>query len=72
VTCPQCGGDLVEKRTRKGRTGYGCINYPTCNFWVWQRPLPTPCPSCGGLMTEARKGIARCTACGEEVPLEEE
>ncbi|MGB9889273.1 MAG: type I DNA topoisomerase [Anaerolineae bacterium] len=72
VTCPQCGGDLVEKRTRKGRTGYGCINYPTCNFWVWQRPLSIPCPVCGGLMTEARKGIARCIACGEEVALEEE
>lgn len=71
VTCPQCGGDLVEKRTRKGRTGYGCVNYPTCNFWVWQRPLPFPCPACDGLMVEARRGVARCVSCGEEVVLEE-
>lgn len=71
VTCPQCGGDLVEKRTRKGRVGYGCVNYPTCNFWVWQRPLPFPCPACDGLMVEARRGVARCVSCGEEVVLEE-
>ncbi|MCX8067175.1 MAG: type I DNA topoisomerase [Anaerolineae bacterium] len=71
ATCPQCGGDLVEKRTRKGRVGYGCVNYPTCNFWVWQRPLPFPCPACDGLMVEARRGVARCVSCGEEVVLEE-
>jgi len=47
--CPQCGGELVERRG-KGRTFYGCSNYPTCNFTVAQRPLPEPCPECGGLL----------------------
>ncbi len=62
--CPQCGGDLVERKTRKGRrTFYGCTNYPECGFAVWQRPLPQPCPNCGGLMTETGKNRAKCTQC---------
>jgi DNA topoisomerase-1 len=68
VKCPECGGDLVEKRTRRGRTFYGCSNYQadspdSCNFATWKRPLPHPCPQCGGLLTEVRKGWAQCTNC---------
>jgi DNA topoisomerase-1 len=55
--CPQCGGDLVERKTRqKRRVFYGCNNYPTCNFAIWERPVPDPCPNCGGLMVVARVG----------------
>src|SRR6266516_469082 len=55
--CPQCGGDLVERKTRqKRRIFYGCNNYPTCNFAIWERPVPDPCPNCGGLMVVARVG----------------
>jgi DNA topoisomerase-1 len=71
VTCSECGGDLVEKRTRKGRIGYGCANYPECEFWVWKRPLPQPCPLCKGLLTEGRKNMARCNNCGNETPLDD-
>ncbi|MGQ9714398.1 MAG: type I DNA topoisomerase [Anaerolineae bacterium] len=67
--CPQCGGDLVRRRSRRGRFFYGCSNYPTCNFVVWKRPLKTPCPSCGGLLTEGRKDEAVCTQCQETFPL---
>jgi DNA topoisomerase-1 len=61
--CPQCGGDLVERRSKKGRTFYGCSNYPGCNFAVFSRPLPEPCPKCSALMTEYRGSQARCTKC---------
>jgi len=61
--CPQCGGDLVERRSKKGRTFYGCSNYPGCNFAVFSRPLPEPCPECGALVTEYRGSQARCTKC---------
>ncbi len=67
--CPQCGGDLVRRRSRRGRFFYGCANYPTCNFVVWKRPLKAPCPSCGGLLTEGRKDEAVCTQCQETFPL---
>jgi len=71
--CPECGGDLVEKRTRRRRTFYGCANYPNCKFAIWNRPLPQPCPHCGGLLTEKPKspGVAVCTKCGEETPISE-
>ena len=55
--CPQCGGDLVERKTKqKKRIFYGCSNYPTCNFAIWERPVPDPCPNCGGLMVVPRPG----------------
>src|SRR6266568_2241335 len=55
--CPQCGGDLVERKTKqKRRIFYGCNNYPTCNFAIWERPVPDLCSNCGGLMVVARVG----------------
>ena len=48
ITCPSpgCGGQLLEKRTRKGKTFYACTNYPTCKFALWTRPVAEPCPKC--------------------------
>ncbi len=48
VRCPQegCEGMLVERRTRKGRTFYGCTQYPDCTFALWDKPIPEPCPHC--------------------------
>lgn len=76
VACPECGGELVERQTRRGRTFYGCSNYDpedpeSCDFAVWKRPLPVPCPSCEGLLTEARQGWAKCLACEEEFDIAE-
>ena len=63
VTCPECGqGELVVKRTRRGKTFYGCNRYPECEFAVWQRPLKDACPRCGGLLVGTAKGT-KCTAC---------
>ena len=75
VKCPECGGDLVEKQTRRGRTFYGCANYTgeepeSCRFAIWKRPLPHPCPLCGGLLTEARQGWGKCVACEEEAEID--
>ncbi|HLI09921.1 MAG TPA: type I DNA topoisomerase [Ktedonobacteraceae bacterium] len=66
--CPQCGGDLVERKTRqKKRVFYGCSNYPTCNFAIWEKPVPEPCPNCGGLMVVPRPGQE--AVCYQEVVL---
>jgi DNA topoisomerase-1 len=61
--CPTDGGDLLERRTKRGRTFYGCANYPKCEFTTWNRPLPVPCPECGKLITAEKDGKAKCTAC---------
>ncbi|HOT91615.1 MAG TPA: type I DNA topoisomerase [Anaerolineae bacterium] len=71
VKCPRCAdGDIVEKRTRKSRIFYGCSNWPTCEFTTWKRPLPAPCPDCGGLLVIARKDTAQCLSCEKEFALE--
>ena len=55
--CPICQGDLVERKTKqKKRIFYGCNNYPTCNFAIWEKPVPELCPDCGGLMIVPRAG----------------
>jgi DNA topoisomerase-1 len=63
VKCPECGGELVVKKSKKKRTFYGCSNYPKCNFILNARPLPQPCPQCGGLLTFAGRNIVKCTKC---------
>jgi DNA topoisomerase-1 len=51
MDCPKpgCGGYLTEKRSRRGKTFFGCSNYSRtkCDFVSWDRPLPQPCPKCG-------------------------
>ena len=71
VLCPKDGGELVERKTRKGRTFYGCINYPNCEFTSWKRPLKMPCPKCNGLLVIANKREAQCTNCQETFLLED-
>ena len=64
VPCPKCGGDLVERRSRKTRRPFwGCANYPTCEFLVNTQPLPTPCPQCSGMLVAAAKGRVSCVDC---------
>jgi len=63
VKCPECGSELVEKISKRKRIFYGCSNYPKCTFATNLRPLPQPCPQCGGLLTLYRGKQAKCTKC---------
>lgn len=71
VSCPQDGGDLVRRKTRKGRTFYGCVNYPECDFTSWKQPLPEPCPKCKGLLVVSNKREAKCLQCEEDFLLDD-
>ncbi len=70
VACPKCKGDMVERKTRKGRVFFGCANYPECDFTSWKRPLPQPCPICGGMLVISNKREAQCINCQENVLLD--
>lgn len=50
VKCPKCGGDIVIRKTQKGRKYYGCENNPDCDFMTWQRPSDKRCPECGEVL----------------------
>lgn len=72
ITCPECHeGEVVERKTRKGRTFYGCSRYPDCKFTSWKRPVATPCPSCGGTLVISNKRHVTCLDC-EETFLQDE
>lgn len=71
VQCPKDHGEIVERKTRRGRIFYGCANYPQCDFTSWKKPLPTACPNCGGLLVIADKRHAQCTQCEEQFLLEQ-
>jgi DNA topoisomerase-1 len=78
IACPQagCSGQLVERRSRKGRTFYGCSAYPACNFVVWQRPVAEPCPKCGATFLTVRvargRQVRTCVREGCDYKQEEE
>jgi len=72
IKCPKCiEGDLVERRSKRGRTFFGCGRYPDCDFSTWNRPVADKCPDCGNLGAEARStktrgNYRRCLKCANE------
>ena len=64
VACPDCGGDLVERKARgRGRPFWGCSRYPACEFIINRKPVPNPCPECGKLMVQQNRSTNSCTSC---------
>ena len=65
VQCPKCGGEVVLKKTKKGRKYYGCENNPECDFMSWQKPSKKKCPKCGNYMVEkGNKLVCSQETCG--------
>ncbi|MCO5228773.1 MAG: type I DNA topoisomerase [Thermomicrobiales bacterium] len=67
VECPTCHqGEIVERRSKRGRKFYGCERYPDCDFVSWNKPVKEPCPNCGGVLGEIGRGGERlkCNSCG--------
>jgi DNA topoisomerase-1 len=69
--CPKCGKEIVQRVSKKKRTFYGCSGYPDCDFVTSFRPLPQPCPRCGGLLTQHGRS-AWCTKCNYKGRIPEE
>jgi DNA topoisomerase-1 len=67
VQCPTCGeGEVVERRSKKGRAFFGCERYPACDFVSWNKPVDRACRSCGNpyLVESGRRGQDKCPSCG--------
>ncbi len=65
IACPNCGKDVVLKKTKKGRKYFGCINNPECDFMTWQKPSAIKCEKCGTVMVEkGNKLVCNNAKCG--------
>jgi len=69
VKCPKCHeGDILERKSKKGRLFFGCSKYPACDFSLWNKPTGEICPKCQSLLTFQAKGKVKCSnkECGYE------
>ena len=65
VACPNCGKEVVVRKTKKGRRYYGCEANPECDFMAWQKPSGKKCPQCGGILLEkGNKLVCASEECG--------
>lgn len=62
--CPECGSDIIERRSKKGHVFYGCSSWPKCNFMSWDAPTDEKCPNCGKTLFKNRSGKLSCMAEG--------
>ncbi len=65
LSCPTCReGEVVERRSKKGRKFYGCERFPECDFVSWNKPVNEACPECGSYMVEVGRGNRlKCSSC---------
>ena len=67
VPCPECDhGEVVLRRSKKGRTFYGCSNYPECSFVSWDKPTGERCPHCNSIMVERRTKKGKLIICSNK------
>ena len=75
-SCPNCGGKMLAKKSKKGKPFFGCENYKDCNYMTWDTPIADICPDCGKTLFKkaGKAGQIYCAAegCGYVKPAEEE
>ena len=62
VPCPKCNGKIIKKKSKNGKTFFGCENYPTCDYVSWDEPLTTKCETCGSFLFK-KSGKRRIIYC---------
>jgi DNA topoisomerase-1 len=81
VSCPRagCAGEIVQRKSRRGKVFYGCNKYPACDFSMWDPPVENPCPVCNhpimGLRTTQKRGrelVCPIRDCGHRMPAPED
>ncbi|MBI4687051.1 MAG: type I DNA topoisomerase [Nitrospirae bacterium] len=64
VKCPEDNGDIIERRTKKGKVFFSCSNYPKCKFATWYKPVNKKCPGCGAdILAEKRTKAGEFLVC---------
>ncbi len=58
--CPKCGSSVIEKKSKKGHTFFGCESWPECDFMTWDKPTDEICPQCGKSLFKQKGGILAC------------
>ncbi len=77
IKCPKCAdGELAERRTKRGKSFWGCVRYPACDFSTWNKPVADTCAECGWVGMEKKVSKAEgetrtCLKCGNKVVLAE-
>jgi len=66
VICPACGGNILVKKSKKGKLYYGCEHNPTCEFMSWDMPITDKCPRCGGIMFKKAGKDSKKVYCGDK------
>lgn len=63
VKCPKCNGEVVKRKSKKGRVFYGCSEFPDCDFVSWNKPVKKKCPKCNSMMVSKRSKKENKTEC---------
>ena len=62
IKCPKCKeGDIVARKTKRGKIFYGCNRFPKCDFALWDKPVNEFCPKCDSILVEKNKKTIKCS-----------
>ena len=62
ITCPKCEkGEVIPRRSKRGRRFFGCSSYPDCDFVAWDQPIDERCPECGSILVKTVRGLVKCS-----------
>jgi len=60
-TCPKCKkGEVIKRKTKRGKIFYGCSTFPECNFASWEEPINKKCPECNSFLIKTKNGKVKC------------
>ena len=71
VKCPECGKDIVARKSKRGRLFYGCSGYPECTQVFWNKPVDKKCPKCGSLLVEKKSKDSKYACSNSECDYKE-